>query len=139
MLNWRNDPAVIKRSGTSRSVEQGEHETWFKNWISEYAAKGYFHIIELGNTAVGMVRLDLREEHTYEISVLVDPNFQGRGIAESGIKLVFQKILGSSDFLIVTAMIHVENSSSVNLFRKLGFENLGTDGQFLQLIRRLHR
>ncbi len=139
LLNWRNDPAVLKWSGTSRAVEESEHETWFKNWMSEYSAKGNFHIIELGNTPVGMVRLDLREANSYEISVLVDPNFQGRGIAEIGINLVFQKILDSADYLIITAMIHTENSSSISLFQKLGFENLNVDGKFLQLRRRLHR
>ena len=139
LLNWRNDPAVLKWSETSRAIEEVEHETWFNNWISEYSAKGYFHIIELENIGVGMVRLDLREANTYEISVLVDPNFQGRGIAEIGINLVFQKILDSADYLIISAMIHRENRSSISLFQKLEFENVSVDGKFLRLIRRLHR
>ena len=40
-----------------------------------------FQIVEYGSRAVGVVRLDLVEEpSTYEVSVLVEPAVQGRGI-----------------------------------------------------------
>ena len=111
------------------------HQEWLKKRLSDEASNNLIFIIENDKTPVGMVRFDEIQHKEYEISILVDPNYQKLGIAELAINLAVKhllKIVGSAN---IYAAIHFENIASLKLFRKLNFEITSKDGNFQQFFR----
>ena len=132
---WRNLPEVRKWSRNSQEIELSTHEKWFQERTVQLDKLGPLFIVEVSGSPVGMVRLDLISEYTFEISVLVDPKYHRRGIAESAIKLAIHDLAQRAKSFTLHATVHVENLSSINLFKKLGFQELSVVRGFLQLRR----
>jgi RimJ/RimL family protein N-acetyltransferase len=135
LFNWRNLPDVRKWSRNSQELDFVAHEDWFKKRIYADAESGPLFIVEVSGLPVGMVRLDLISERTYEISIIVDPDYQRKGIAGSAINLAICELLQIENTFTLNAAIHMKNISSLKLFLKLGFQEFDADSDFLQLRR----
>jgi RimJ/RimL family protein N-acetyltransferase len=135
LMRWRNLPEVRKWSRNSQEIELSTHEKWFEERMVQRDKLGPLFIVEVSGSPVGMVRLDLISECTFEISVLVDPKYHRRGIAESAINLAIHALAQKTEDFTLHAIVHVENLSSINLFKKLGFQELSVVKEFLQLRR----
>jgi RimJ/RimL family protein N-acetyltransferase len=73
-------------------------------------------IVLHGNTPVGVLRLD-RQAGGTEVSILVDPQFQGRGIAAAALRIAHFVYDGES----FVATVHPQNQASAALFRGCGY------------------
>lgn len=135
LLKWRNHPDVRRWSRNVNEIGADAHANWFKSWISEQPKNGFLFVIELLTTPVGMIRFDLENDKSLEISILVEPNFQGKGIAKAAINAAIGEIRVYFPDFTVTASIHKNNSPSIKLFKKLGFEESGKSGDFLEFFR----
>ena len=135
VLSWRNDPDVRRLSRDINEIGVDTHEKWFNGWVSQQSQKGYFFVIEHLGTPIGMIRFDRKNIQLLEISILVESNFQGKGIAESAISAAIGKIQVELPEFTVLASIHEENLPSRKLFRKLGFEESIKSGKFLEFFR----
>lgn len=135
LLKWRNHPDVRRWSRNVNEIGADAHENWFKSWISKQPQNGFLFVIEILNTPVGMIRFDLKNDKSLEISILVEPSFQGKGIAKAAINASIGEIRVYFPEFTVTASIHKKNSPSIKLFKKLGFEESGKSGDFLEFFR----
>ncbi len=135
VLSWRNDPDVRRLSRDINEIGVDTHEKWFNGWVSQQSQKGYFFVIEHLGTPIGMIRFDRKTNQLLEISILVESNFQGKGIAESAINVAIGKIKVELSEFTVLASIHQENLPSKKFFKKLGFEESKKSGDFLELFR----
>ncbi len=134
LLEWRNQPEVRKFSPNTEIIEQAEHDFWFEMRIKRLATEPLF-IFELGDEPIGMSRLDgvKVEENIFEVSILLDINFQGRGLGTSMLKKTCLFALNNLKAEMITALIHFENRKSEKLFTRIGFRLIGKVGNFKQL------
>lgn len=135
LLSWRNHPDVRRWSRDIKEIRFDTHQTWFSDWFSGQGQKGFFFVIEHFDTPVGMIRFDLKTNKSFEISILVEPNFQGKGIAKAAIIAAINEIRVEFTEMTILASIHKKNLPSIELFKRLDFEQTGKSGDFLELSR----
>lgn len=96
-----------------------------KSWFAEKLAGGTDHLLMVEDgerVAVGFIRLAPREEDdSLEVSILVAPNVQGRGIASRSLNRLRALLPGRA----LTAFVVPQNERSVRLFTGAGFEPTG--------------
>lgn len=135
LLNWRNHPDVRRWSYETNEIALEIHEKWFDDWMAQQPRKGYFFVIEHLTVPAGMIRFDTKTNKLFEISILVESNFQGKGIARVAFSLAIDEIkVNVSDFTVL-ASIHHKNLASINLFKCLDFQESGRSGDFLEFFR----
>lgn len=128
LLNWRNNPNVMRFTRTRTAIPMGEHEIWFERRLKVLEQEPIW-IFTRGEARIGMTRLDLIDpaEKGFEVSILVDDNYQNAGI---GKKMLFQTCDFALDRLAakyIRAEIHNENQASIKLFSKIGFTKRSTN------------
>lgn len=130
LLNWRNLPSVREFSKSSNEIEVATHEKWLLGRISNPLLNEFFFIIEQAGSSAGTVRADLVADSVFEISVIVDSNYRGRGIAEEAINLLLKQLKEKYPNSEIRADVHKDNLKSINLFKKIGFKEFGQAGNF---------
>ena len=138
LLRWRNHPEVRKWSRDVNEIEADSHQIWLNTWILNQQTKGYFYVIEYSGTPVGTIRFDLICKDSFEVSILVEPSFQGRGIAMGAIRTALLKIGSKFSYFTILASVHEKNLPSIRLFTNLGFQESGKSGNFLEFSRSVH-
>ncbi len=123
LFEWQSNPDVRKYSRSSRSPTWEEHSTWFDQFVNQEAS--LLCQVMSDEWIVGMVRLEPtgNSKLDYEVSIIVDPNCQGRGYGLMAIERVKQLV----PFLNLFAYIKPENRSSVKLFTRCGFVAIESD------------
>ena len=139
LLSWRNQPEVRRWSRNVNEIEFDTHDKWFDDWISGQSQKGFFFIIEHLGSPVGMIRFDLKTNKSFEVSILVESSFQGKGIAKAAIRASINELMFEFEEVTVLASIHEKNVPSIELFKKLDFEHTGKSGNFLEFSRDFRR
>ena len=135
LLAWRNDPEARMWSRNDGEISLAEHQRWLEDWLSSNQSKGYFFLIEVSGVAAGMIRFDKSGIDTFEISVLVDPKFQNRGVAQNAINLATSEVLEGNYRFKVIASVHFKNLASIKLFNRLEYRDDGLSGDFLKFRR----
>lgn len=139
LLNWRNSPSVRVLSKSSNEIEAATHEKWLLSRIANPLLNDFFFIIEQAGSSAGTVRADPIKDGVFEISIIVDSNYRGRGIAEQAINLVLQRLKERYPNSEIRAEVHKDNLTSIYLFKKLKFKEFGLDGNFRQFKKILAR
>ena len=130
LLNWRNLPSVREFSKSSSEIGVTTHEKWFLSRISNPLLNEFFFIIEQAGSSAGTVRADLVSDGVFKISIIVDSNYRGRGIAKEAIYLLLQLLKEKYPNSEIRADVHKDNLVSINLFKKIGFKEFGQAGNF---------
>ena len=115
----RCDPRVYEFAGTPEPIGWSTHEAWFNSVLADPGR--HLFIASDADQPVGVVRLDSTPDSaTTEISILVDPELQGRGLD----RLVLGRAVAeacSIGFTTISATVHRENGRSVRLFQDAEF------------------
>ena len=123
---WRNDDKTRSLSRNPRIIGWDEHEKWFENALGDPSKFLYVGTLRQfsENKPVGVIRFELinsQKDH-YEISVVISPNFRGKGyglkLLSSGISIFSKEINKKS---ILFAEVKKNNYRSNNLFTSAGF------------------
>jgi RimJ/RimL family protein N-acetyltransferase len=130
VLSWRNDPLVYVWNRTNRPITLFEHFAWFNIRQTTFDSEPVFSY-HLRKTIVGSSRLDYLSNETYEVSIIINPKYRGKGfgkfiLADTCAYFVSNKPLQSK----LIATIHSQNEISQRLFRSLGFESSSLEGNF---------
>src|SRR4051812_37934193 len=84
LFEWRNDEEARTNSRHTAPIGRHEHREWFKKTLQGDFAGRIFCIAELiDGTPIGVVRADLRNDDSFEISYTVAPNWRGKGVAKA--------------------------------------------------------
>lgn len=130
LLVWRNDEQTVRFSGTQRGVTRDEHRNWFVARLADPATRIW--VATEGDLSVGMVRLDV-ESGLGEISVVVAPEFRGRGFGSSLLETATGLLRGDQQCERVLARVDPANAASIRIFEKHGFTRMGTDRRLIVL------
>ena len=138
LLTWRNHPRAREYSLHNEEIPSPEHLQWLKARLQRVHLEPFF-LFEMDGKPIGMSRLDDLNisSNEFEISILVDPNEQGRG---AGLKILnitcdifFEKYPNHK----INARVHKENLVSQKLFNRAGFALTPSVGSFLNFEKNL--
>lgn len=118
LFDWQKHPETRRYARNPAPPTWDGHQKWFKSVLND--SNRYLYKIMLEGMAVGMLRLDRVAEYSerkFEVSILLDPRFYGRGIA--GYALAFARKL--DPFATYMAEVHEANIASRRLFEKAGY------------------
>ena len=133
LLKWRNETLVRQFSKFSGLIHEDEHIAWLKTRLTKCDKEPFF-VFMIGELAAGTARLDnvIANEKILEVSILLDPKFQGFGNARVLLDMVCNYAIEKLGAQKILAEIHSENFRSIKLFQSTGFNYLSKDGVFLK-------
>jgi len=138
LLNWRNHPNVMQFSKSSGQINEAEHISWLEIRLAKTQSEPLFIFISNGQAA-GTARLDkiLDNENCLEVSILIDPEFQGLGKSKILLDLVCNYVIEKLGTHKIIAHVNHQNTKSISLFQSAGFTFLSRDGNFLEFRKTL--
>ena len=120
ILEWRNDPYIVERSGSRRRVSAEEHRSWFLSAVGNPDCR-MFIIEEAGSASpIGQVRFD-REGDACVVTAYLRREFVGRGLGVEAIRKGCARIWGEWDIRCIRAEVRADNQHGQAAFRKAGF------------------
>ncbi len=101
-----------------------KHIKWFQNIINSLTSQLF--ILMLGALKIGVLRVDNIEGGELEISIIISPNYSGKGLA----KQALQEIESLTPGRTLKAIIHNDNILSKGLFLQFGYRVSKQNGDF---------
>lgn len=133
-FDWANDPATRRQSFNSNPISLETHTAWFTRKLTDPDTLLLIFSNEAGQP-VGQVRFertpvaDMPDEII--ISVSVDSNQRGKGVAAQMIEDACAVCHERWDAVTIHAYIKPENQASVRAFERAGFTLSGESGKFV--------
>jgi len=112
---WWNDPITRKMMKVNEVVPWETHIKWFEDTLSSESRILLVTIIN--DEKAGVVRFDLKDNRSYEVSINLNPKFRGKGYGS--------KILNKSINLFL------KNHNSKKLFAKFKKQNIASRNTFI--------
>ena len=124
IYQWQCHPQTRKYALNPEPPSWEGHVKWMKNKIA-CCNQDYFYLIQdtVTNTKVGVVRLDRLSVNEYLISIFISPDFYGKGIGISAVKLL--DTLHPN--ITIRATVLEENKASQQLFKKAKYHKISAD------------
>lgn len=125
LYQWQSNPEIRQYSRNPHPVTLSEHRAWFSHSLTLKHRSLYIVELNAGKKAiaVGMLRLDEISSQQYEISILIDPQFQKQNLAWRTLKLTPNSFYNKR----IMASVHKENDASQALFKRAGFTKIADD------------
>jgi RimJ/RimL family protein N-acetyltransferase len=119
VFGWRNDPFIVARGSSQRTVTRQEHERWFAETLSR--SDRLVFIIEHEGVSAGQIRFDRVDEHRCVVSVYLLEKYVGRGLGVDAIRIGCTDILARWSVDAVIACVRQGNDPGRRAFLKAGF------------------
>jgi len=130
----RNQFDVRKYSKKMRKIPWEEHIEWILPIILRTSGDNEIFIIQKSGKPIGQIRIYYK---TFDIAISILKEFRGKGIATKTLGMVIKKIRNQKKAKYLMAQINKNNSPSIKLFEKLGFEFKQKRGNWLKYILEL--
>ena len=136
---WRNDPFIVARGSSQKTVTWEEHLLWFRSTVNGSGRK-MFIVLAKGNP-VGQVRFDRVNHETCAISAYLIREFTGRGLGVEAIRKGCDALFSEWSVSTIVACVREDNVSARAGFLKAGFMEAAEVGlcsayHFTLLLRR---
>jgi UDP-2,4-diacetamido-2,4,6-trideoxy-beta-L-altropyranose hydrolase len=126
ILRWANDPLVRQNSFNPYAITAANHHAWFSQRLRDVKSSKIYIIQTNEGIPIGQVRFEKNDEN-WEIHYALDQYARFRGVGcrvlDTAISL-FKKQHAKANLF---GRVKIENLSSQKIFRKLGFEEVGSD------------
>ena len=124
IYQWQCHPQTRKYALNPDPPSWKGHVKWMQNKIA-CCNQDYFYLIQdtVTNQKVGVVRLDRLNVNEYLISIFISPDFYGKGIGISAVKLL--DTLHPN--ITIRATVLEENKASQQLFKKAKYHKISAD------------
>jgi RimJ/RimL family protein N-acetyltransferase len=134
LFRWRNSYSGRQYSGDSTTISLSHHLEWFHSRLLRVDAEP-FYMFMAKEDKVGMCRFDgnFKINKSFEVSVLVNPDFQGSGLGSQILRISCDEIFENYPGIKITARVHLNNLKSIKLFTKIGFVKISVSDTFLIL------
>lgn len=120
VFEWRNDPFIVARGSSQRSVTWNEHARWFEATVK--GSQRRMFIVEVGGEAAGQVRFDRADDQRCVVSAYLLERFTGRGLGVEAIRQGCERILEEWPVTEIIACVRNDNAAGQAGFRKAGFK-----------------
>lgn len=124
VYQWQCHPNTRKYALNPDPPSWEEHDKWMKDKI-RFRYQDYIYLIEDISTKekVGVVRLDRQCANEYLISIFIAPDYYGKGIGLSAVKLLDML----HPHITIRATVLEENKASQQLFQKAKYHKISAD------------
>ncbi|MCF1426545.1 MAG: UDP-2,4-diacetamido-2,4,6-trideoxy-beta-L-altropyranose hydrolase [Shewanella sp.] len=130
MYEWQCHPDTRKYALTPHVPTWDEHQTWMSRKLQVVSDYFYMMVDRVDKKKVGAVRLDRINAGHYLVSILVDPQSYGRGIASKALTIV--------DAIHPDVTLHAsvlkDNVASQRLFKKACYQQIDEETYIRQPI-----
>lgn len=113
---WEVIPGIRRFARNPKVPAWPEHLAWLKQRLGD--ADSLLNIVLFDEIPAGVLRLDRQADGAFEVSILVDPTVQGKGIAQAALRAA-RRLLPSVPF---QAEVHRDNAASRRLFSNCGYQ-----------------
>jgi len=107
----------------------GQHINWFQKIINSLTSQLFILMSE--NRKIGFLRVDNIKESELEVSIVISPSYNGKGLAKKALK----RLEGLTLSKTLKAIIHNDNVPSKALFSRSGYIVSKKNGDFLEYIK----
>ena len=114
---WQSNKQIRKYFINPETPNFQEHVKWYNSCLLD-KNKALYLLNDNQKNTVGLLRLDQITRNEYNISIIIAPNHQGKGIAVSAL----QKLRQLKKNATYIARIHDENIQSQKAFVNAGFQ-----------------
>jgi RimJ/RimL family protein N-acetyltransferase len=121
VFGWRNDPFLVARATSQRTVTRAEHGRWFEATLEGRLRKMF--IVEVDGEPAGQVRFDRGQETDCVISAYLLESFTGRGLGVEAIRSGCAEIARQWKIERVVACVRHDNPAGHSAFLKAGFRD----------------
>lgn len=134
VYQWQSNKDIRRYARNPIPPKWEEHIKWYQSCLRD-PNRSLYLLCESQKNIVGLLRLDkLAEEthstDTYEISILIAPEHQGRGLATNAL-IKLKKLHKNASYI---ATIDNKNISSQKVFAKAGFKKVASSSYQLNVI-----
>ncbi len=120
LFKWRNHPEIRKNSFNTNAVSWDEHERWFRAKSNDPNTAIY--IAYCKEDKIGSIRFESKDD-TIKISVMLNPDFLGRGFGSKVIRLGTERFIKEKNTeKPIHAEIKIDNRASIKAFQKAGYK-----------------
>ncbi|MDO9551544.1 GNAT family N-acetyltransferase [Rhodonellum sp.] len=134
-FQWANNPDTRKHSINKDYISKERHDFWFESKLTDVQC--IYQILMEGNTAVGSIRVDLKDGDGI-ISYLIDPNQYQKGLGKKIVELILDYIkLNFPKVKKLIGFVDHENIASKKIFEKLGFQLINKQHPLLEFQKEL--
>lgn len=138
-LRVRNAEASIRWSKSPHRVPFTVHFFWMlralnsrqhKLWVAQLCGSQ-----RRESSRVGIIRFEAAQSGAWEVSVALHPEFHGQGFGLRILQIGLSKMRDWLDYQPVrfTATVHVNNIASSKIFKRVGFKQMDSGGDFIVL------
>ena len=136
LMDWRNESVSRAMSTRTGLISLEEHTKWYAS-----ALKGKNYVIYIALDAdqheLGVISFVIKSKIAI-VSINLDKSHRGRGLGCSILYLgIAQLLIENPDIQIMSANVKVENTSSINMFKKCGFVIKSFDNELYILEKKL--
>lgn len=131
ILKWRNHPSVRAVSRESAKINPKTHAQWMTKVLADNSR--FLLIGQVGGVDVGVIRFDTLNADCFEVSVYLDPELRGLGVASVMLRAgeCHMSALIKTELLVVATVL-IGNASSHILFESCGYRRV--DGRWKKTI-----
>lgn len=127
---WRSDPDVYKFFKSPHAITAEEHIAWYSNTYCHDPNRYDWLSIERNTGArIGVFGL-VKGKSSAEVNYILSPEAQHKGYASEAIEALIDYAHSKWTIISVKAEIHRDNSPSISLVSRLGFQKKESDGDF---------
>ena len=132
---WRNDPITRLMSKIGNFILFEEHQKWYERTLKD--PNKVILMVFLNGIHAGMLRFDLLSSSSAEIRINMNPMMRGRGLGSSILIEACHYGKNQLNLLEITAEVKTENTSSIKIFEKAGFDFQGLNDGFRIYIKNI--
>jgi RimJ/RimL family protein N-acetyltransferase len=126
VFSWRNDPFIVARGSSQKTVTWEEHLRWFQATVAGSQRK--ILIVMVDGEPKGQVRFDRVDEQTCVISAYMLEKFTGRGLGVEAIRKGCEILFDDWQASRIVACVRTDNTAARAGFHKAGFKNTAEPG-----------
>ncbi|MBZ5647599.1 MAG: GNAT family N-acetyltransferase [Acidobacteriia bacterium] len=120
VFGWRNDPFIVARGSSQKTVSRDEHANWFQATVT--GSERRMFIVEVDQQPAGQVRFDRVDGESCVVSAYLLERYTGRGLGVEAIRDGCRRIFGKWDVQVVIACVRQDNPAGRAGFLKAGFQ-----------------
>jgi RimJ/RimL family protein N-acetyltransferase len=120
VFRWRNDPFLVARASSQKSVTWEEHVRWFQETITGIERKMFIVLVD--GVPAGQVRFERLEADACVISAYMLEPYTGRGLGVEAIQKACGYLFEDWAVRNIVAFVREDNLPSQSGFRKAGFD-----------------
>ncbi|MCL2222435.1 MAG: GNAT family N-acetyltransferase [Oscillospiraceae bacterium] len=137
LVKWRSDSEIIRYFRNTSPVTIQSHNDWFNNSYLNNNSRFDFIIYDKeSNKRIGTVGVNAVNYNDFscEISYMIaERDFRGKSLAKESVLAVMERI-GHYGIRVFRAEIHADNTASIKMIEKLGFESYSKNDNFFVYI-----